>query len=416
MPITMNGTTGEVPASWTTAGRPSSPNSGQWGFNSTLSVNEYYNGSIWVTIGSLSVASVQTSSFTATANYFYPVNTTSASITVSLPASPISGNQITVVDYAGTAATNPISISPNGNKINGSTNNYSLITNRNGITLTYVDASQGWIATSTAIASTILSSYSVSYLIVAGGGSGGSRGNRGGGGGGAGGLLTGSTTLNPGTNYTVTVGGGGTAANSGASGSAGSNSVFSSLTAIGGGYGTSGGNGGNGGSGGGGTTDSPALGGSGTSGQGNSGGNGQLSGNFGGGGGGGAGAVGGNASGNTAGSGGTGTSSSITGSAVTYAGGGGGGGNSNNSCNPGSGGSGGGGNGSSNSTGGSGGTNTGGGGGGTDFGTTGAGGSGIVVLSIPTANYTGTTTGSPTITTSGANTILKYTSSGSYTA
>jgi hypothetical protein len=37
-------------------------------------------------------------------------------------------------------------------------------------------------------------------------------------------------------------------------------------------------------------------------------------------------------------------------------------------------------------------------------------------LSIPTANYTGTTTGSPTITTSGSNTILKFTGNGTYTA
>jgi hypothetical protein len=37
-------------------------------------------------------------------------------------------------------------------------------------------------------------------------------------------------------------------------------------------------------------------------------------------------------------------------------------------------------------------------------------------LSIPTTAYTGTTTGSPTVTTSGANTILKFTASGSYTA
>jgi hypothetical protein len=40
----------------------------------------------------------------------------------------------------------------------------------------------------------------------------------------------------------------------------------------------------------------------------------------------------------------------------------------------------------------------------------------VVILSIPTAKYSGTTTGSPTVTTSGANTILKYTASGSYTA
>jgi hypothetical protein len=39
-----------------------------------------------------------------------------------------------------------------------------------------------------------------------------------------------------------------------------------------------------------------------------------------------------------------------------------------------------------------------------------------VILSVPTANYTGTTTGSPTVTTSGSNTILTFTGSGSYTA
>jgi hypothetical protein len=37
-------------------------------------------------------------------------------------------------------------------------------------------------------------------------------------------------------------------------------------------------------------------------------------------------------------------------------------------------------------------------------------------LSIPTANYSSTTTGSPTVTTSGSNTILTFTTSGTYTA
>jgi hypothetical protein len=64
--------------------------------------------------------------------------------------------------------------------------------------------------------------------------------------------------------------------------------------------------------------------------------------------------------------------------------------------------------------------NTGGGGGGsykvsgTEVG--GAGGSGVVILSVPTTKYSGTTTGSPTVTTSGLNTILTYTASGTYTA
>jgi hypothetical protein len=46
----------------------------------------------------------------------------------------------------------------------------------------------------------------------------------------------------------------------------------------------------------------------------------------------------------------------------------------------------------------------------------GSGGSGVVIISVPTAKYSGTTTGSPTITTSGANTIIKFTGTGTYTA
>jgi hypothetical protein len=35
---------------------------------------------------------------------------------------------------------------------------------------------------------------------------------------------------------------------------------------------------------------------------------------------------------------------------------------------------------------------------------------------VPTVFYSGTTTGSPTVTTSGSNTILTFTVNGSYTA
>jgi len=64
--------------------------------------------------------------------------------------------------------------------------------------------------------------------------------------------------------------------------------------------------------------------------------------------------------------------------------------------------------------------NTGGGsGGGTNYQHSGvaqaSGGSGVVILKVPTANYSTTTTGSPTVTISGDFTILKYTGSGTYT-
>ena len=64
--------------------------------------------------------------------------------------------------------------------------------------------------------------------------------------------------------------------------------------------------------------------------------------------------------------------------------------------------------------------NTGGGGGGggssSNLQSRWSGGSGVVILRMPTAKYSGTTTGSPTVTTDGTDTILTYTSSGTYTA
>ena len=46
----------------------------------------------------------------------------------------------------------------------------------------------------------------------------------------------------------------------------------------------------------------------------------------------------------------------------------------------------------------------------------GAGGSGVVIIRIPTASYSGTTSGSPSLTTDGSYKVLTYNSSGTYTA
>ena len=269
--------------------------------------------------------------------------------------------------------------------------------------------------------------YDIEYLVVAGGGGGGggSSGGSSGAGGGAGGMRTGTLQATLGSAMTVTVGGGGTrGAHGNNAGVQGSDSVFGSITSTGGGAGAGAGlTGGNGGSGGGGGYNANA-GGSGTTGQGNAGGSGgtNTSNYYTGGGGGGKGAVGGSpGNSSTGGAGGAGLASSITGSSVTYAGGGGGG------CYAGSrgpGGSGGGATGANSSNNSSSATaNTGGGGGGgarqntSPYGerSSSAGGSGVVVLKVETVNYTGTTTGSPTVTTDGDYTILTYTSSGTYT-
>jgi hypothetical protein len=337
-------------------------------------------------------------------------------------------------NITGTAAnvTGTVAVANGGSGQTSFTNGQLLIGNTTGNTLSKstLTAGSGIVITNGAGAITIATTgaYLVDALIVAGGGGGGTWT---GGGGGAGGLQSKTAvSLTPGTNYPIVVGSGGAGsalrANAGASGNASTALGFTSLGGGGGGSlppagplaGVSGGSGG----GGAGSPTAGGAGGAGTSGQGFAGATGASASPYSGGGGGGSSAVGGVQSGTVGGVGGAGTSSTITGSAVTYAGGGGGCPTSGGAYTGGAGGSGGGGAGGGAGAVGTAGTvNTGGGGGGGSNASSaeaagGAGGSGVVILSVPTANYTGTVTGSPTVTTSGSNTIIKFTASGSYTA
>jgi len=96
--------------------------------------------------------SVKTANFTAVSGKGYFVNTTSAAITVTLPSSPSAGDKVAVMDYAGTADTNNITINPAGSdKVEGTTAYDLLISGeRTGLELVYKDGTQGWLVTSTA--------------------------------------------------------------------------------------------------------------------------------------------------------------------------------------------------------------------------------------------------------------------------
>jgi hypothetical protein len=255
----------------------------------------------------------KTASFTAVSGNGYFVNTTSGAITVTLPASPSSGDIIAIADYANTWQTNSVTVARNGSLINGSANNYTGSTEGISLTFVYVDGTRGWknvndgttdatgvnpfiVATGGTVtccgdykihtftspgtftvtnAGTPAGSNTVDYLVVAGGG--GSASSIGFGvaasaGGGAGGFRLSNSTCMPApltsplasptglpvsvTGYPITVGAGGAGStNPGDSGSnPGNNSVFSTITSAGGGGGASGcvvsGNGGSGGGGG----------------------------------------------------------------------------------------------------------------------------------------------------------------------
>jgi hypothetical protein len=358
---------------------------------------------------------VTAATLTAVANRGYWIDTSSNACTITLPGSASVGDELVFTDYARNWANNPITLNQNGLKFQGGTTNPVYSTNGESVNIVYSGATKGWIPnTDGAVADEgNFQAYSIDFLVIGGGGYG-----RGGspGGGGAGGYRNSyssetsgrgsssesSLTLADAT-YTITVGAGGTANNGVDSSIAGSG--ITTVTSLGGGYGGSNTQSGNSGGAGGGAGENSTSGGSGTAGQGYDGGHSN-------GGGGGAGGNGYNGYGAgvglpNGGKGGAGLASSITGSSVTRASGG-----SAYYAAPSP-------TRSANVTGGGGGAsqvngvaNTGGGGAADG----GQGGSGVVILRIPTSNYSGTTTGSPTVSTSGSDTILIFTGSGSYTA
>ena len=243
----------------------------------------------------------------------------------------------------------------------------------------------------------------IEYIVVAGGGS----GNKGfinnfgstGGGGGAGGLAQGVSSLIGVGTIQVVIGAGATwvqiedTSASGNPTSVSSNTI--NLTVQGGGgagmQSRSGGDGGSGGGAQGGAGGQHNVPGSGIIGQGNNGGNGNPSNYQPAGGGGGYSSAGG------IGTAGSGLQTSITGDLEEYAKGGTGG------------------SGSINGSAGAAGTGNGGnGGGGSNTNVGGNGGGGVVILRVPTANYTGSYSGSPSIIVDSQHTILKFTSSGTY--
>jgi hypothetical protein len=253
----------------------------------------------------------KTAGFTGVSGNGYFINTTSGAITVNLPASPSAGDIMALVDYAGTANTNAITVGRNGSNINGAASDLAISKENSGIVLVYVDGTRGWKGTETANLDDIalqpkyicatggtiktsgnfkthiftgpgtftvscggnpLGSDTADYFVVAGGGGTTS------GGGGAGGFRISNSvgcvpapTMSPLSNpsglpvsvqgYPITVGAGGTAGSGPTN--QGSQSIFSTITSTGGGHGesndqvSSGGPGGSGGGGGRSSTTNP---------------------------------------------------------------------------------------------------------------------------------------------------------------
>ena len=160
--------------------------------------------------------SVVSTNTTMVAGRGYFVDSSGGTKTMTLPASPSTGDVVAIIALDG--GSNAVTVDRNSSNIEGDTNNLSLDSTYNSVTLVYTDASNGWVrqtrlGTDTFIEATggttatsgnykihtfnsssnfVVSSLgnqstTVEYLVVAGGAGGG---NSNGGGGGAGGYRT----------------------------------------------------------------------------------------------------------------------------------------------------------------------------------------------------------------------------------
>ena len=84
-------------------------------------------------------------SYTVDAGTKLIVDTSSGAVTVTLPTSPIFGDEVKVIDGTGNAGTNNITINRNSNKILGADSDFTLDVNRAAVDLVYYNAAQGWI-------------------------------------------------------------------------------------------------------------------------------------------------------------------------------------------------------------------------------------------------------------------------------
>jgi len=95
--------------------------------------------------GGASWQAVQTGNFNANVGEGYFVNTSAGAITATLPGSPVLGDFISFIDYAGTFDTNNLTVARNGKNIQGTAADLTVATERAGFTLVYVDTTQGWL-------------------------------------------------------------------------------------------------------------------------------------------------------------------------------------------------------------------------------------------------------------------------------
>lgn len=121
--------------------------------NTAVAPGTYINGSFTVdaqgrltdAISGLFVSVITADPNPAIPGLLYACNTTASAFSVTLPLSPSPGDAVSFLDYAGTLATNALTLARNGSKIMGATADMTVSTDYARFSVTYVDATRGWV-------------------------------------------------------------------------------------------------------------------------------------------------------------------------------------------------------------------------------------------------------------------------------
>ena len=130
----------------TTADRPVTPANGYIRYNSTIGAFEGYVGGAWSGLGGGNPWTVvNTTPYNSTNNDRLLVDTSGGQvIIVNLPSTPNVGDNVRIMDLAGSFDTYNVTVDPGSEKINGVADTLSVTTENAGFQLVYTGSTYGW--------------------------------------------------------------------------------------------------------------------------------------------------------------------------------------------------------------------------------------------------------------------------------
>jgi len=96
--------------------------------------------------GNFAITSSSITAYTAVAGDNLLIDTQAAQVTITLPASPTMGDEVSIMDVSasGGFGTNKVIVAPGTKNIRGANSNLDLATNNQSIKLRYTNATKGW--------------------------------------------------------------------------------------------------------------------------------------------------------------------------------------------------------------------------------------------------------------------------------